>query len=146
MVPAGTMILSPDAQALKLEQGILGPASPIPSPCLLLKNMFNPSECAPYLPRYSVWLSLQGFVGCHLAALQLRCRASACLAQGLRSCLTRRETEPNWDEDIEKDVKEECSKYGAVNHAHVDKNSKVRAGPGIRCRQALYVLCITPCL
>lgn len=37
-----------------------------------------------------------------------------------------RETEPNWDEDIEKDVKEECSKYGAVNHAHVDKNSKVR--------------------
>ena len=46
MVPAGTMILSPDAQALKLEQGILGPASPIPSPCLLLKNMFNPSECA----------------------------------------------------------------------------------------------------
>ena len=50
MVPAGTMILSPDAQALKLEQGILGPASPIPSPCLLLKNMFNPSECAPCLP------------------------------------------------------------------------------------------------
>ncbi len=37
-----------------------------------------------------------------------------------------RETEPNWDEDIEKDVKEECGKYGAVNHAHVDKNSKVR--------------------
>ncbi len=44
MVPAGTMVLSQDAQALKLEQGILGPASPIPSPCLLLKNMFNPSE------------------------------------------------------------------------------------------------------
>lgn len=44
MVPAGTMVLSRDAQALQLEQGILGPASPIPSPCLLLKNMFNPSE------------------------------------------------------------------------------------------------------
>ncbi|CAK0743154.1 hypothetical protein CVIRNUC_001447 [Coccomyxa viridis] len=78
MVPAGTTVLSKDAQALQLEQGILGPASPIPSPCLLLKNMFNPSE----------------------------------------------ETEPNWDEDIARDVKEECSKYGTVNHAHVDKNSK----------------------
>ena len=49
------MILSPDAQALQLEQGILGPASPIPSPCLLLKNMFNPSECAPFLPRHHAY-------------------------------------------------------------------------------------------
>ena len=55
------MILSPDAQALKLEQGILGPASPIPSPCLLLKNMFNPSECAPCLPR------------CHALTINLDC-------------------------------------------------------------------------
>ena len=47
MVPAGTMLLSKDAQALQMEQGILGPASPIPSPCLLLKNMFDPAECAP---------------------------------------------------------------------------------------------------
>ena len=44
----------------------------------------------------------------------------------LMVCTACRETEPNWDEEIEKDVKEECSKYGAVNHAHVDKNSKVR--------------------
>ncbi len=56
MVPAGTTVLSKDAQALQLEQGILGPASPIPSPCLLLKNMFNPSECA--APPPSAWLGL----------------------------------------------------------------------------------------
>lgn len=30
--------------ALQLEQGLLGPASPIPTQCLLLKNMFNPAE------------------------------------------------------------------------------------------------------
>ncbi|KAL4858455.1 RNA-binding protein 39 [Chlorella vulgaris] len=30
--------------ALALEQGFLGPASPIPSQCLLLKNMFDPAE------------------------------------------------------------------------------------------------------
>lgn len=34
---------APDA-ALALEQGVLGPASPIPTVCLLLKNMFNPAE------------------------------------------------------------------------------------------------------
>lgn len=30
--------------ALLLEQGLFGPASPIPTQCLLLKNMFNPQE------------------------------------------------------------------------------------------------------
>ena len=30
--------------ALQLEQGMLGPASPIPTQCLLLKNMFAPEE------------------------------------------------------------------------------------------------------
>ncbi len=30
--------------AVALEQGLLGPASPIPTQCLLLKNMFNPAE------------------------------------------------------------------------------------------------------
>lgn len=30
--------------ALALEQGLLGPASPIPTNCLLLKNMFDPTE------------------------------------------------------------------------------------------------------
>jgi len=28
-----------------LVQGILGPASPIPTQCVLLKNMFDPAEC-----------------------------------------------------------------------------------------------------
>lgn len=40
-------------------------------------------------------------------------------------CL-RRETEPDWDQEIATDVTEECSKYGPVSHTHVDKNSKVR--------------------
>ena len=30
---------------------MLGPASPIPTQCLLLKNMFNPAECALANPR-----------------------------------------------------------------------------------------------
>lgn len=64
--------------SLSLEQGMLGPASPIPTPCLLLKNMFDPAE----------------------------------------------ETEPNWDLEICEDVKAECSKYGEVVHAYVDRNSK----------------------
>lgn len=64
----------------------------------------------------------------------IRCGSSAGALQSMPMWHTRvalrdwpvcRETEPNWDEDIEKDVKEECGKYGAVNHAHVDKNSKV---------------------
>lgn len=29
---------------LALEQGVLGPASPIPTPCVLLKNMFDPAQ------------------------------------------------------------------------------------------------------
>lgn len=31
-------------ESLALEQGVLGPASPIPTQCLLLKNMFDPGE------------------------------------------------------------------------------------------------------
>jgi hypothetical protein len=50
MVPAGTVVMSAGAQALALEQGILGPSSPIPTQCLLLKNMFDPKECALALP------------------------------------------------------------------------------------------------
>jgi len=34
------------------------------------------------------------------------------------------ETEPDWDVEIGEDVKEECSKYGAVLHHYVDKTSK----------------------
>ena len=32
------------AAELAMEQGVLGPASPIPTQCLLLKNMFDPAE------------------------------------------------------------------------------------------------------
>lgn len=49
-----------------------------PSPCIVLKNMFDPSS----------------------------------------------ETEPNWDEDIKNDVREECKKFGSVLHVYVDKNSQ----------------------
>ncbi|KAF8112706.1 hypothetical protein N665_0062s0054 [Sinapis alba] len=49
----------------------------VPSECLLLKNMFDPST----------------------------------------------ETEPEFDEDIKEDVKDECSKFGELNHIFVDKNS-----------------------
>ena len=36
--------LSADALSLSLDHGLLGPASPIATRCLLLKNMFNPEE------------------------------------------------------------------------------------------------------
>ena len=36
--------LSADALSLSLDHGLLGPASPIPTRCLLLKNMFDPRE------------------------------------------------------------------------------------------------------
>ncbi|KAL1188532.1 Nucleolin 1 [Cardamine amara subsp. amara] len=49
----------------------------VPSECLLLKNMFDPST----------------------------------------------ETEPEFDEDIKEDVKDECSKFGKLKHIYVDKNS-----------------------
>ena len=32
-----------------------------------------------------------------------------------------RETEEFWDKEIEADVKDECSKFGLVNHVAVDK-------------------------
>ena len=35
-----------------------------------------------------------------------------------------RETTEDWDKEIGEDVKEECSKFGAVNHIYVDRNSK----------------------
>lgn len=59
-------------------QGVLGPSSPIPTPCLLLKNMFDPES----------------------------------------------EESPDWDKEIEEDVREECSKFGEVEHIHLDKCSK----------------------
>ncbi|XP_020889374.1 RNA-binding protein 39 isoform X1 [Arabidopsis lyrata subsp. lyrata] len=56
--------------------GVIDPVG-VPSECLLLKNMFDPST----------------------------------------------ETEDDFDKDIEEDVKEECSKFGNLNHIYVDKNS-----------------------
>lgn len=40
--PTGPVLSGP-AQALQLEQGVLGPSSPIPTACLLIKNMFDPT-------------------------------------------------------------------------------------------------------
>lgn len=36
-----------EANPLAFIQGLMGPASPIPTPCLVLKGMFDPAECAP---------------------------------------------------------------------------------------------------
>jgi RNA-binding protein 23/39 len=66
--------------SMAIEQGVLGPASPIPTVCLLLKNMFDPTQ----------------------------------------------ESEPDWDKEIANDVKEECSKFSAISHVFVDRNSKVQ--------------------
>ncbi|KAL6766538.1 hypothetical protein ACKKBG_A36425 [Auxenochlorella protothecoides x Auxenochlorella symbiontica] len=41
-VPAPTAPAIPEA--VRLDQGLLGPASPIPTQCVLLKNMFDPEE------------------------------------------------------------------------------------------------------
>lgn len=44
-IPMPQMHAQPQVPSgLALEQGLLGPASPIPTQCLLLKNMFNPAE------------------------------------------------------------------------------------------------------
>lgn len=67
------------ATPLSYDQGVLGPASPRPTQCLLIKNMFDPAE----------------------------------------------ESEPNWNHDIEQDVREECSKYGKIEHVFADPKSKV---------------------
>lgn len=72
--PAGPKV---DPSVLMI-QSVLGPASPIPTPCLLIKNMFSPEE-----------------------------------AQA-----------PGFKEEIEGDVRDECSKYGPVVHVHVDCNSQ----------------------
>ncbi len=77
-VPAGPR-LDP---ALGLIQSVLGPASPIPTPCLLIKNMFEPQAA-------------------------------------------EAESGPGWAEEIAADLQDECAKYGAILHVHVDKNSKV---------------------
>ena len=69
------------SQTVMLDQGLLGPASPIPTPAILLKNMFDPAE-------------------------------------------EESRGEPNWVAEVEADVKDECSRFGEVQHIHVDRNSK----------------------
>jgi hypothetical protein len=43
-----------------------------------------------------------------------------------RSLTWHRETDPNFDQEIANDVRDECVKYGHVRHIFVDKNSMVR--------------------
>jgi RNA-binding protein 39 len=37
------------------------------------------------------------------------------------------ETEPDWDKNLEEDVREECQAHGPVTHVRVVKESEVRA-------------------
>ncbi|KAG2487729.1 hypothetical protein HYH03_013728 [Edaphochlamys debaryana] len=73
--------------ALQLQQGVLGPGSPIPTPAVLIKNMFDAASTA-------------GDVATQQAA------ASA-LA-----------------EEVEADVRDECSRFGQLLHVWVDPRSK----------------------
>lgn len=82
----------PGAGDLSLQQGLLGPASPIPTQCLLLKNMFDASM----------------------------------------------QSEAEWEKEVAEDVKDECSKFGAVLHTHVDKNSQVSNSPAVQALQLRY--------
>ena len=58
--------------------------------------------------------------------------SGVCSRDGKRTLLARsrlslgfRESDPRWDEEIKEDVTAECSKFGVVEHAFVDINSKV---------------------
>lgn len=39
--------------------------------------------------------------------------------------MLRRETEPDWIQDLEADVKQECEQYGRVEHIHANEDSLV---------------------
>lgn len=43
-LPGPPQVAAAPNAALATAQGVLGPASPIPTDCLLLKNLFNPDE------------------------------------------------------------------------------------------------------
>lgn len=75
----------------------------VPSECLLLKNMFDPST--------EVGVNI--FLVCFTVLYHKLIRLYACI------CLVQ--TELNFDEDIEEDVRDECSKFGKLNHIFVDK-------------------------
>jgi hypothetical protein len=74
--PAAAAAAAPD---LSLQQGLCGPASPIATPCLLLKGMFSAETQA----------------------------------------------DPDWVSELNEDVRDECSKFGAIAHLHIDTNSQV---------------------
>jgi RNA-binding protein 39 len=69
-----------------------------PSECLLLKNMFDPAT------------EVCGFLALFVA--------SSCNILMFEVFM---QMDPDFDMDIKEDVEEECSKYGRVRHAHVDK-------------------------
>lgn len=46
-----------------------------------------------------------------------------------------RETEPDWVKDLETDVKEECTKFGQVEHIHVNEDSLVSDAMGMWMKQ-----------
>lgn len=67
---------------------------------VLLKNMFNPEECAVLFQ----------------TSLDIANQSSDC-----------RETEPDWDTDLADDVKGECTeKYGKVEAIKVERETQVR--------------------
>lgn len=39
--------------------------------------------------------------------------------------LFNRETEPNWVQELEADIKDECSQYGQISHVNVNDDSLV---------------------
>jgi hypothetical protein len=53
------------ANPLSFVQSILGPASPIPTPCLVLKGMFDPAECV-YVPPQAPDPETYHFVASHV--------------------------------------------------------------------------------
>lgn len=69
-----------------------------PSECLLLKNMFDPAT--------EVCDFLVFFVASSYNILMFKIFM---------------QMDPDYDMDIKEDVEEECSKYGRVRHAYVDK-------------------------
>lgn len=48
-----------------------------------------------------------------------------CDTHAMRAKMLIRETEPDWVKDLETDVKEECTKFGQVEHIHVNEDSLV---------------------
>ena len=103
-------VLPPQAQPTA--QGRLGPPSPIPTECLLLKNLFNPAE-----ETEPEWRARTHTRAC----CPPRCDASRCVT--MRHATWRRRRRGRWV-DIGEEVKSECSKYGTVRHAFVDKDSQ----------------------